>query len=148
MTLRERLDDDLKKALKQGEKLRLSVLRMLRSEMKYLEIKTREPISEEELLELLGRYARKRKEAAAEFEKGERPDLVEKELAEFEIVSSYLPKALDSSEVEKIVDQVISDLGASGMKEMGAVMKEVLNRTSGRSDGATVSALVKGRLSA
>ncbi len=147
MTLQESLTADLKTAMKQGEKLRVSVLRMLRSEQKNAEIAKGEDLTEPELLELLSRYARKRKESASEYEKGGRQDLVDKELAEFEIVQAYLPRALGEEELAVLVSEVIEAQGASGMKHMGAVMKEVLARAAGRAEGAAVSALVKARLS-
>ena len=147
MSLRQRLDDDLKAALKQGEKQRLSVLRMLRSEMQYATIAKGDELDEAELLELVSRYSRKRKDAAAEYERGGRQDLVDKELAEHEIVNGYLPKALDEAELAAIVDQVVAETGAAGMKQMGAVMKLALERSAGRADGTALSALVKARLS-
>ena len=145
--MQERLDSDLKTALKQGQKLRLGVLRMLRAELKNMEIAKGDPLEEPEILEALSRYARKRKDVSSEFERGGRQDLAEKELAEYEIVMGYLPRALSEDELASVVNEVISGLGASGIKQMGAVMKEVLQRVAGRADGAAVSALVKARLS-
>ncbi len=147
MDLQQRLDDDLKKALKQGEKLRLSVLRMLRSEIKYASIAKGEALDEQELLEILSRYARKRKESAAEYAKGGRQELVDKELAEHDIVMTYLPKPLTPEELESLVDAAIAETGADGMKQMGAVMKLALERSAGRAEGGALSALVKARLS-
>lgn len=146
MTLLERLDEDLKQALKQGEKARLSVLRMLRSELKYARIAKGEELAEAEVLEVLSRYARKRKESAEEYEKGGREDLVAKELAEREIVQTYLPRALSEEEIGALVDEVVAELGADSMKQMGPVMKEVLQRSAGRAEGKIVSALVKSKL--
>jgi uncharacterized protein YqeY len=147
MSLQQRLDDDLTEALRQGEKLRLSALRMLRSEIKYAQIAKGEDLVEAEILEILSRYARKCKDAAAEFERGGRQDLVEKELQEHAIVSAYLPQALSPAELEEIVEAVISETGADGMKRMGEVMKLALERSAGRADGAALSAIVKARLS-
>lgn len=146
MTLLERLDEDLKQALKQGEKARLSVLRMLRSELKNARIAKGEELEEAEVLEVLSRYARKRKESAEEYEKGGREDLVAKELAEHKIVQAYLPQALTEEELAALVDEVITEQGADSMKQMGPVMKEVLQRSAGRAEGKVVSALVKAKL--
>ncbi|MBM4117270.1 GatB/YqeY domain-containing protein [bacterium] len=146
MSLQERLDADLKTALKSGDKQRVSVIRMLRGELTNERIELgRAPDAREEL-EVLSRYARKRRDAAAEYAKGGRQDLVDKELAEAEITQGYLPSALAPEALGELVGAVITELGASGMKDMGRVMKEVLQRAAGRADGAAVSALVKTRL--
>lgn len=147
MGLQQQLDEDLKVAMKQGEKARVSLLRMLKSELKYATIERGRELEEAEVLDLLSRYARKRKESAAEYEKGGRGDLVTKELAECEMVQVYLPKALNGEELASLVGTVVEELDAGGMKDMGRVMKTVLERAAGRADGAAVSALVKTRLS-
>ncbi len=148
MSLLERLDTDLVAAMKQREKLKISLLRMLKSELKYAKIEKGEDLDEREVLDLLTRYARKRKESALEYEKGGRDDLVAKELAEHDLVQVYLPRALDEKELGELVSTVVGELEASSMKDMGRVMKTVLERAAGRADGAMVSALVKSRLSA
>ncbi len=148
MSLLERLDADLVAAMKQREKLKVSLLRMLKSELKYAKIEKGRDLDETEVLDLLTRYARKRKESALEYEKGGRDDLVAKELAEHELVQVYLPRALDEKELGELVSTVVGELEASSMKDMGRVMKTVLERAAGRADGAMVSALVKSRLSA
>jgi hypothetical protein len=147
MAVEERLVADMKTALKQGEKLRLSVVRMLRSELKNAQIAKGAPLAEAEVLEVLSRYARKRKEAAEECARGGRQDLVERELAEHAIVLGYLPSALSEAELAALVDAVIAEQGATGMKQMGAVMKVVMERAAGRAEGTAVSALVRARLS-
>ncbi|MBN2171421.1 MAG: GatB/YqeY domain-containing protein [Candidatus Krumholzibacteriota bacterium] len=144
--MQERLLEDLKTALKAGDRQRVSVLRMLRSELKNAEIARGEALGDAEVLDVLSRYARKRKESAAEYERGARPDLVAKEMAEHDIVQAYLPAALSEAELGELVDAVIGELGATGLKQMGPVMKEVLARAAGRAEGGTVSALVKARL--
>lgn len=144
--MQERLLEDLKAAMKAGDRQRVSVLRMLRSELKNAEIARGEPLGEPEVLDVLSRYARKRKESAAEYERGNRPDLVAKEMAEHDIVQGYLPAALSEAELAELVDAVIAEQGATGMKQMGPVMKEVLARAAGRAEGGAVSALVKARL--
>ncbi len=148
MSLLERLDADLVVAMKQREKLKVSLLRMLKSEIKYAKIDKGRDLEEAEVLDLLTRYARKRKESAMEYEKGGRDDLVTKELAEHDLVQVYLPRALDEKELGELVSTVVGELEASSMKDMGRVMKTVLERAAGRADGSMVSALVKSRLSA
>jgi uncharacterized protein YqeY len=147
MSLQERLDEDLKSALKAGEKARVSVIRMLRGELTNARIDKGHTLDEQEALDVLARYARKRRDAAAEYAKGGRQDLVDKELAEAAITQSYLPTALSGEALAAIVTAVVGELGATGIKDMGRVMKEVLQRAAGRADGAAVSALVKSRLS-
>ena len=147
MSLQERLDEDLKSALKAGEKVRVSVIRMLRGELTNARIDKGHTLDEQEALEVLARYARKRRDAAAEYAKGGRQDLVDKELAEAAITQSYLPTALGDEALAAIVTAVVGELGATSIKDMGRVMKEVLQRAAGRADGAAVSALVKSRLS-
>ncbi|MDP6419441.1 MAG: GatB/YqeY domain-containing protein [Candidatus Krumholzibacteria bacterium] len=147
MNLDARLMEDLKTAMKKGDRLRTGVIRMLRSDLKYAHIEKGEDLDEAEGLEILARYARKRKEAAEEYRKGDRLDLAEKELAEEAFVKEYLPEALGEEEVRNIVDGVVSELDVSGMKHMGAVMTLVMLRTAGRAEGSLVSSLVKERLS-
>ncbi len=146
MSLQARLDEDLKTALKAGEKARVSVIRMLRGELANARIEQRQELGEQEALEVLARYARKRRDAAAEYAKGGRQDLVDKELAEAEITQAYLPSALTDEALAALVEAVVGELGATSLKDMGRVMKEVLQRAAGRADGAAVSALVKSRL--
>jgi len=147
MSLQQQLDDDLKTAMKQGEKARVGVLRMLKSELKYARIERGEELSGEEVLDLIARYARKRKDSAAEYKRGGRQDLVDKELAEHDIVKGYLPASLTEDELTALVEAAVNELEAESMKDMGRVMKLVLERAAGRADGAAVSALVKARLS-
>lgn len=146
MSLQERLDGDLKTAMKAGDKQRLSTIRMLRGELTNARIELGHPPSETEAIEVLTRYARKRRDAAAEYAKGGRQDLVAKELAEAEITQGYLPVALTAAETAALVEGVIGELGATGIKDMGRVMKEAIQRAAGRADGAALSALVKSRL--
>jgi uncharacterized protein YqeY len=147
MSLQERLDEDLKTALKAGEKERVSVVRMLRGELTNARIEKGHPLDDQEALEVLARYARKRRDAATEYAKGGRQDLVDKELAEAAITQAYLPSALSAADLAALVETVIGELGATSVKDMGRVMKEVLQRAAGRADGSAVSALVKSRLS-
>ncbi len=148
MDLQTRLMEDQKLAMKEGDKVRVSVIRMLRTDLKNAAISKGDDLEESEVLDILSRYARKRAEAAKEYQDGGRDELAEKELAEAEIVKAYLPTALGEEEVRAIVDEVVDGMGGvTGMKHMGAVMKEVMARTAGRAEGGTVSALVKARLS-
>ncbi len=145
--LLEKLQDEMKKALKSGEKERLSVIRMLISEIKKVQIDKKKELTDEEIIQILQRYAKQRKEAIQQYKKANREDLVEKEERELEIVQEFLPEPLSKEEIEKIVEEVIKETGASSMKDMGKVMKTVMEKVKGRAEGSIVSQIVKSKLS-
>lgn len=146
MDLQDQLMEDMKASMKAGDKVRTSVIRMLRTDLKNARIAKGDDLDEEETLDLIARYARKRRESANAYRKGEREDLAAKEEAELAVVQTYLPEALGEDQLRAIVDEVVDSMEVSGMKHMGAVMKEVLSRAAGRAGGGAVSALVKARL--
>ncbi len=145
--LLEKLQDEMKKALKSGEKERLSVIRMLISEIKKVQIDKKKELTDEEIIQILQRYAKQRKEAIQQYKKANREDLVEKEERELKIVQEFLPEPLSKEEIEKIVEEVIKETGASSMKDMGKVMKTVMEKVKGRAEGSIVSQIVKSKLS-
>jgi uncharacterized protein YqeY len=145
-SLGDRLKADMIAAMKAKEKERLAVLRMLIARLKDAAIEKRDVLSAEEELRLIATYAKQREEGLAEAEKAGRADLAEKERFELGIVRAYLPEPLGDEELAALVDEVVAELGASSMKDMGAVMKTVLARAAGRVDGSRVSPLVKARL--
>ncbi|WP_029520263.1 GatB/YqeY domain-containing protein [Persephonella sp. IF05-L8] len=145
--LLKKLQDEMKAAMKSGQKDRLSVIRMLISEIKKVQIDKKKELSDEEIIEVLQRYAKQRKEAIKQYREAGREDLAQKEEFELSVVQEFLPQPLSQEELEKIVDETIAELGASSMKDMGRVMKAVLDKVKGRADGATVSAIVKNKLS-
>ncbi len=145
-SLGDRLKADMISAMKAKEKEKLAVLRMLIAKLKDAAINKRDVLSAEEELRLISTYAKQREEGVVEAEKAGREDLAEKERFELELVRSYLPAPLDDTELAALVDEVIAAEGATSMKEMGGVMKIVLARAAGRTDGGKVSALVKARL--
>lgn len=151
MSLRQKLNDDLKASMKSGDKLRLSVIRMVQSAVKNKEIdyrgKDNVPSEDEIVLSVLRTLVKQRKESIDQFQKGGRPDLVEAEQAELKVVESYLPAQMSREDVEKIVVEAIASTGATSAKDMGSVMKAVLAKTQGLADGKVVSELVKSRLS-
>lgn len=141
--LHDRVFLDLQSAMKQKEELHVSTLRMLRAAMGNAAIEKRKQIlSDDEVIEVIGKEVKKRKEAIESFEKGRREDLAEKEKTELQILERYLPAALSDSELAQIVRDVISKSGARSKSEMGKVMKEVLSQVKGRADGKRVSELV------
>lgn len=149
MPLEERLTEDMKSALKAGDPSRLAVLRMLRSEI-LLEKKKDASIQilpDDAVLRAFASYAKKLRAAADEFEAKGRPAEAEKLRAEVRVVEAYLPAAMPAEEAKALVGAVVSELGATSMKDMGRVMKEAQARAAGRADGKTLSELVRAALS-
>ena len=147
MSLKERLEEDQKAALRSGEQLRLSVLRLLRSAIHYAEVERGGPLEDDDVLTVISRQVKQRRESIEEFRKGQRPDLVEKEEAELAILQGYLPAQASREELESIAQQVISEVGARGGQDMGKVMPQVMARLRGRADGRLVSQVVQDLLS-
>ena len=144
--LKQRLSQEIKEALKAGEKVRLSALRLLSAAVKNREVELRREVSDDEFLEMVAREVKRRKEAAEAFEKGNRQDLVDRERDEQAILEVYLPAGLSDPEVEALVDEAISATGASEPGELGKVMAHVMAKAKGRVDGGKVNALVRSRL--
>lgn len=143
MELRERIDNDIKVALKSGEKDKLSALRMLSSALKYKQIDKKRPLIEEEVVETVRSLIKQRKDSIEQFAKGGRQDLVDKETAEVAVLEVYLPKQLSREELDMMVRDAVSQTGAQGPKDMGKVMKALIPLVGGRADGKLVSELVK-----
>lgn len=146
MNISERLSDDLKKALKAGEKEALSAIRMIKAAIKNKEIEKGTPLGDEDINGVLASLARQRKESIEQFSKAGRQDLVEKETKELSIVQSYLPRQLTEEELREIIQDVIKETGAVGSKDMGKVIKSVMAKAKGQVDGKVVSELVKNLL--
>lgn len=150
MSLSERIQSDLVNAMKSKEALRLSVLRMAKAALKNKEIELRRPLSPDEENQVLQTLVKQRTESIEAFEKGGRANLAEKEGKERDLLRTYLPEAVSESDVERVVVEVIQDLGASSAKDVGAVMKEALVRlkaTGKTVDGKAVNAVVRAKLS-
>ncbi|OGP51362.1 MAG: hypothetical protein A2Y79_04100 [Deltaproteobacteria bacterium RBG_13_43_22] len=147
MSLMQEIDEGFKIALKTQDKTRLSALRMLRSGLKNKEVERRGKLEDAEILSVIKGLIRQGKEAVEQFEKGGRPDLSEKEKAEIEIFSAFLPTQATPEELEESINQIILDLKASGIKDMGKVMKAAVARLAGRAEGQAIQAIVKQRLS-
>ena len=150
MSLSERIQSELVDAMKRKEALKVSVLRMTKAALKNKEIELRRPVSPDEENQVLQTLVKQRTESIEMFEKGGRADLVEKETLERDILRSYLPEAVSEAEVERVVVEVVKDLGASSAKDIGAVMKEALVRLKGTGktvDGKAVNAVVRAKLS-
>ncbi|AFR10334.1 MULTISPECIES: GatB/YqeY domain-containing protein [Nocardiopsis] len=146
--LKDRIKSDLTTAMKARDKVRTATLRMVLASIATEESSgsSRSVLSDEEVTRLLVRETKKRREAAEAFDAGGRPDDAANERAESEVISDYLPQPLTDAELTELVEAAIAETGASGMKEMGKVMKVLNPRIAGRADGARVAAEVKGRL--
>lgn len=143
MDLREAFYSDYKTALKAGEKLKVSTLRLVLAECKNAEIAKKAPLSQEEVIAVLSREARKRREAIGEFTRGGRTDLVDKESIELSIIEAYLPDKVSEEEIRRMAEEVVRELGASSQKDLGKVMSELMPRLKGRADGGQVNLMVR-----
>jgi len=147
MSLEERVADEMKQAMKAGDKLRLSAIRMIRSALKNKEIELRRKLEDEDVVKAIQVMVRKSEESVEQFQAGGRMDLVEKEKKEMEVLKSFLPQLLSQEEILKIIDQSIQETQASSLKDIGKVMKSVLAKVGGKADGRLVNQLVKEKLS-
>lgn len=161
MTLKQKIQEDLKTSLKERKELEVSVLRLLNStiinkekekrykiskekpDLKEKELEKESQLTDEEVIEVVSSEIKKRKEAILEFQKGKREDLVAKEKQELEILEKYLPEQLSEEEIKKLAKEAIEKTGAKEPKEMGKVMAELMPKLKGRADGSLVSKIVK-----
>jgi uncharacterized protein YqeY len=149
MTLFQRIDADLKEAMKAKDTARLGVLRMLKSALKYGAIEKSgadSELSDADAVQVIRKQAKQRQDSIESFEKGGRPELAEKEKAELAILNSYLPQQLSPDELAKIVKETITEAGATSKAQMGAVMKALQAKVAGRADGKTLSQEVQKQL--
>ena len=147
MSLAQQLDQALKTALKSQQPVAASTLRMLKSAIHYREVELKRSLSEDELLAVVATQAKQHREAVTEYIKAGRPDLAKKEEEELSILLSFLPQQLTSAECEAEVSGIIAELGASGPKDLGRVMKAVMARLAGRADGKVIQEMARRRLS-
>jgi hypothetical protein len=146
MALREKLDEDLKSAMRAKDSLRMNTVRALKSAIKYREIELMKPLDDGGILGVMATEIKRRRDSVEQYRAGNRADLADKEEAEIKILQEFLPQQLTREEVEAKVAEVITRVGAQGPKDMGAVMKALLPEVQGRADGKVVSELVKQRL--
>ena len=145
---KDRLQDDVKAALKAGDRARLGVLRMVMAAIKQREVDSRETLDETAVLSILEKMVKQRQDAIGQFERGGRSDLVAKETAEIDVIRTYLPEPLDEAAVTGLIDAAIAETGAAAPSDMGRVMAEIKKNAAGRVDMGEVSKLVRARLSA
>jgi len=143
MSLKDKLTEDLKQAIRQGDQHRRSTLRLVMAAIKNAEIEKRRELDEGELLAIIAKEAKQRRESIAEFEKGGRQDLVDQEKAELEVLLAYLPKQLSREEIEAEARQAIEEVGATSLAQMGQVMRRLMPQMKGRADGKLVSQVVR-----
>lgn len=147
MTLNEQLNDAMKQAMKARDDLRLSAVRMIRSQVKNREIELKHELDDHGVIEVISTLVKQRRESIRLYQEGNRPDLVEKEEAELAVLLGFLPSQLSSAEISELVARVIRETAAQGIKDMGRVMKALTPLTTGRADGKTVSDIVRQQLS-
>ncbi|ACN99046.1 GatB/YqeY domain-containing protein [Sulfurihydrogenibium azorense] len=143
----KKLQEEMKAAMKSGDKDRLSTIRMLISEIKKVQIDSKKELSDEEIVSILQKYVKQRKEAYQQYLQAGREDLANKELKEIEVVQEFLPQPLSEEEISKIVEETIKEVGVTSVKDMGKVIKAVMEKVKGRAEGAVVSKIVKEKLS-
>ncbi|SKC79614.1 GatB/YqeY domain-containing protein [Maledivibacter halophilus] len=143
MSLKDKLMQDLKSAMKNKDKIRKSVITLIRSDIKQYEVDNRTEIDDEGIIEIIARQLKQRKDALEEFQKGNRQDLVDESQKEIEILLTYLPKQLTEDEIREVVKATIDELGVQGPKEMGKVMGVLMPKLKGKADGKLVSKTVK-----
>jgi hypothetical protein len=142
----DRIQSDLKAAMKSGDKVTVSTLRMLLSQIHYAGIQEQRELDDSETAALVQKAIRSRKESVEAFRKGGREDLARKEEAELEVLGRYLPQQLEGADLERAVDTLIAELAITQKKDLGRAMKELMARHKGRVDGKTASALLASRL--
>jgi uncharacterized protein len=147
MTFLDRINEDLKTAMKSRDSDRLSTLRMVKTALKNREIDKMEALTDEESIKVLQSLVKQRRDSIEQYQQAGRIDLAEKEAAELKVIEEYLPAALDEAAIARIVEETVAETGASSMKEMGAVMKAVMAKLAGQTvDGKVVNQIVKSKL--
>lgn len=147
MSLRDRLTEDLKLAMKSRDQLRMDVIRMIKAAVLNKEVELKKDLDDAEMSRVMTTLIKQRRESVEQFEKAQRTDLASKERQEISIIEGYLPQALSPQELETIVMSVLTETGARSLKEMGAVMKAVMARLAGQAvDGKQISDLVRAKL--
>ena len=151
MSLIDQLPEDLKQAMKAKDRVRLRTIRSLRAALKEKEIEERQDgearLSEEQVLAVVQKQAKQRRDAIIQYEQAGRDDLVAKEREELEIIEAYLPKQLGDDEIRRVVQEIVTTTGASSMRDMGKVMGAAIEQLKGRADGRRISEIAKALLS-
>lgn len=144
--LSEQIADDMRAAMKAREQTVVTTLRMVMAAMKNAQVERGHDLTDEEVLDVLAREGKRRRESIEAYTQADRLDLVAIEQAELTVIQAYLPEQLGEAELTAMVDEAIAESGAESVKQMGAVMKALMPKVKGRADGSVLSALVKARL--
>ncbi len=147
MALKEQLMEDLKDAMKNKNEIKKNTVTMIKAAILQVEKDKQITLEDDAIVEIIAKEAKKRKDAIAEFEKAGREDLINQTNEELAIIKAYLPEELSTEELTKIIEEVIVEVGAETMKDMGKVMQAVKAKTAGRADGKTINEIVKSKLS-
>ncbi len=148
MSLKGQITEDMKSAMKAGEKDRLKAIRLILAAIKQIEVDTREELDEPAVLAVLTKMVKQRRDSIEQFEKGDREDLAAIERAEIAVLNDYLPEQLSAGELAAMIDEIVLSTGAEGIRDMGKVMGQIKLKAVGRADMGALSAIVKERLSA
>ena len=148
MPLKNQITEDMKSAMKAGDKDRLKTVRLIMAAIKQVEVDQRIEIDDAGVLSVLEKMVKQRRDSVEQFEKGGRDDLAAIEKAEIDVLEAYLPEQLSADEITALVDEIIAATGAEGMRDMGKVMGQIKAKAAGRADMGAVSATVKERLGA
>ena len=148
MGLKEKIESEMISAAKAKDKLRLSAIRMIKTALHNREIDMRRQMEDAEIVQVLSSLAKQRADSIEQFKKGGRQDLVDKEETELRIIKEFLPEEMSEQELEAEIESAIRELGATGVKDMGKVMKALMPKITGKADGKVVSEKVKLKLSA
>ena len=147
MSFKEKLAADLKQAMKDKDHLRKDVVTMIRSSIKQVEVDERTDCTDEDVLKIISKQVKQRKDSLDAFEKAQRQDLIEQTRQELDILAGYLPEPLSENELKQIIQNVLETYENPTMKDMGKIMSSVMEQTKGRAEGKTVNALVRQTLS-
>lgn len=147
MSLKDQLTQDMKEAMKAKQSERLGTIRQLRGAIKNKEIERQQELDDEAILGVIGTLVKQRREAAQMYRDNDRPELADKEEAELEVLQQYLPAQLSEDELRTIVGEVIAEIGATSIKDMGKVMPRIMAKTKGAADGKIVNQIVREHLS-
>lgn len=146
MSLKERLQEDLKSSMKNKDTVRKSVITLVRAAIKQYEVDNRVELDDAEIIDIISKQLKQRKDSLVEFEKAGREDLIEETKSEIQVLKEYLPQQLSEEELQKIVIETISEVGATSMKDMGKIMAIIKPKTVGRADGRKINELVRKNL--
>ena len=146
MSLKGQIQDDVKSAMKAGEKDRLKVLRLVTAAIKQVEVDERKELDDAAVLGVLNKMVKQRRDSITQYQKADRQDLADVEAAEITIIEAYLPEQLSDEELDELVDEAIAQVGAESIRDMGKVMGQIKGKAAGRADMGAVGAKVKARL--